>query len=262
MSTESKPEYVALSAVKERGWTDTMVRRFLPKPDQTRPNPRYRRAGAPMKLYALDRVERIEATAEFATACEEGAGRRAGAKMAVGTKRARAIKIATTTVIQPLVPLEMDDVIRRARTHYDNRRRDRDDSGSGGYCGNYGPESGDEAEAREEAFVRRITVNYLRHQKTDYDRVLRWVFGRGRGGRYVPHHPGSCTHCHWGRLPVAAGQTHEIPLGKRRGSATDRAIAAPNVLLRPRTVVFQANFMRLPCPWLAEECESQNQVRS
>lgn len=42
---------------KERGWTDSLIARFLGEPDKTRPNPHYRTNGAPMRLFALKRVE-------------------------------------------------------------------------------------------------------------------------------------------------------------------------------------------------------------
>lgn len=54
---DKKPEYLSTLKLKERGWTDGMIRRFLGEPDATRPNPHYKCA-APMKLYELKRVER------------------------------------------------------------------------------------------------------------------------------------------------------------------------------------------------------------
>ena len=42
-----------------------MVRDFLGEPDRTPPNPHYR-AGPPMRLYDLKRIEQAEATPEFA----------------------------------------------------------------------------------------------------------------------------------------------------------------------------------------------------
>ncbi|WAP50852.1 hypothetical protein OL239_12755 [Arthrobacter sp. ATA002] len=55
---------IANDLKKERGWTDTQIKTFLPEPDQTARNP-FSRKAAPMKLYALERVEAIEVTAEY-----------------------------------------------------------------------------------------------------------------------------------------------------------------------------------------------------
>jgi len=47
----------------ERGWTDKLLKIFLPEPDLKRPNPNYRSA-APMLLFDLDKVKTIEKTEE------------------------------------------------------------------------------------------------------------------------------------------------------------------------------------------------------
>src|SRR2546429_7280232 len=52
------------SALKERGWTLALIKKFLGEPDDTRENPHYRSA-APMRLYTIDRVEVIEKTPDF-----------------------------------------------------------------------------------------------------------------------------------------------------------------------------------------------------
>jgi hypothetical protein len=56
---------VTLSTLKERGWTDAAVRRWLDQEDAALPNPYYRSVGAPMRLFVLRRVEAVEATPEF-----------------------------------------------------------------------------------------------------------------------------------------------------------------------------------------------------
>jgi hypothetical protein len=61
----SECKLVTLSTLKERGWTNAAVRRWLGQEDATLPNPYYRSAGAPMRLFVLRRVEAVEATPEF-----------------------------------------------------------------------------------------------------------------------------------------------------------------------------------------------------
>jgi hypothetical protein len=56
---------ITMSEVLERGgWNRRLIDRLLGAPDRLAPNPRYRRA-APMRLYALDRVEAAEKAGAF-----------------------------------------------------------------------------------------------------------------------------------------------------------------------------------------------------
>lgn len=84
-ATKENMKLLTLTQVKERGWTASLVENFLGTPDVTKTNPLYRSA-APMKLYAKERVEAIEATSEF---------QQARAKVAVrsqATQRAAAVR--------------------------------------------------------------------------------------------------------------------------------------------------------------------------
>ena len=52
--------------LKDRGWSASAIKLLLPvEPDDTRDNPRYARAGAPMKLWLKTRVHRVEMTKRF-----------------------------------------------------------------------------------------------------------------------------------------------------------------------------------------------------
>ena len=48
--------YYRNSELKQRGWTDGLIKKFLPKPDETKTNPVIKSA-APMKLYKIKRVK-------------------------------------------------------------------------------------------------------------------------------------------------------------------------------------------------------------
>ena len=62
-----RPAYLSARELKERGWTERLIRIYLPQPDKTVPNP-YRAAGAPKRLYAATKVAQIERDlAEFQT---------------------------------------------------------------------------------------------------------------------------------------------------------------------------------------------------
>lgn len=81
-------DLLAKSDLKKRGWTDSLIKRFLPEPDEIRPNPKYRSA-APMILYLAARVAAIEADCDFQAAMTETKCRQDHVARAVKTKRAR-----------------------------------------------------------------------------------------------------------------------------------------------------------------------------
>jgi hypothetical protein len=55
-----------ITELKERGWTTTAIKRFLPaEPDYSVPNPHYKNAGEPMKFWLKARVHRVENTKRF-----------------------------------------------------------------------------------------------------------------------------------------------------------------------------------------------------
>lgn len=56
--------YLSKTKLRERGWTDNLIERFLSKPDRTGPNP-HDPASPPIPLYLLTRVERVEASAAY-----------------------------------------------------------------------------------------------------------------------------------------------------------------------------------------------------
>jgi hypothetical protein len=79
--------YLTMTGVRERGWTDAMIREYLGEPDATRPNPRYSSA-APMKLYLAERAEVTEASPDWGERMTRGARRRAAGVAVAGRRRA------------------------------------------------------------------------------------------------------------------------------------------------------------------------------
>ena len=163
-------EYLTKTMVKERGWSDTMIDKFLPKPDQIKDNPKYKCA-APMKLYGKKRVERIEAKPTFLDAKEKSAVRRIGAKKAVVTKRRVTVEEAERVPILPPAIIPKDELTRKAIQHHNNRQagfavRRRDYDWRSASLGD------------NPGLLNRLCVNYLRHQCTTYDHVLAEFVGR------------------------------------------------------------------------------------
>jgi hypothetical protein len=79
-------ECAGAPALKQRGWTEAMIRDLLGAPDLTVKNPHYSSA-APMRLWRLRRAEEIEASPEFARERERAGRRRAGAARAAETRK-------------------------------------------------------------------------------------------------------------------------------------------------------------------------------
>jgi hypothetical protein len=79
-------ECVGAPVLRERGWTESMIRDLLGEPDTTRDNPYYKCA-YPMRLWRLQRAEAIEVTPEFAARRARGAVQCASAAKGAETRR-------------------------------------------------------------------------------------------------------------------------------------------------------------------------------
>lgn len=164
----TKEAFCTRSTLKQRGWTESAIARFLDPHDREAPNPHYRKA-APMRLYRLARVEAAEQSDDYRAYAAATAGRRTGAKRAAATKRERLLAEVEAWRIE--VPaMDLERVRRRAIRAYND------------YHEMLLFERGHDYEratlGSDRAFLDRITVNYLRHELTPYDDRLRDLFGR------------------------------------------------------------------------------------
>jgi hypothetical protein len=73
---------LSVPELRERGWTESLIKRFLKDPDKLVKNPHYSSA-APMRLYLKRRVEKAEGKQTFAEA------------KAIAAKRSQAGKVAS-----------------------------------------------------------------------------------------------------------------------------------------------------------------------
>ena len=158
-----KKKYITTSVLKEHGWTATMIERFLKTPDAYKQNPCYRSA-APMKLYDPARVKRIERTKVFKETLEESAKRKQSAQKAVETKRQKALEYAKTVDITIPV-MDFDRLRVLACRHYNNLHY------NDLHFMLADPKSSDPD------FLGRITVNYLRHECSEYEDYLVDIYG-------------------------------------------------------------------------------------
>ncbi|WP_146070471.1 hypothetical protein [Arthrobacter sp. 08Y14] len=147
---------IANDLKKDRGWTDTQIKTFLPEPDQTARNP-FSRKAAPMKLYALERVEAIEATPEYQKAREASRTRQIAARTRALAKKKEAVAAAQALELS-IVPEPWQEMQDKAIAHFNSRLR-RSQS----------PASRNTSKAR----LDRLTVNYLRHKQTSYEEELK-----------------------------------------------------------------------------------------
>lgn len=157
-------EFFAQSELKERGWTDTAIRRFAGEPDETRRNPHYRCA-APMKFFKAVRIIELEATPDFLAWLAKSEKRKASAKIgaekAVETKRRRTIEYVEDAEVK-IPSISYDELVRRACESYNDAVRF-----------DWNREHLWEATADSDPlFLRRICVNFLRHECTEYDDTL------------------------------------------------------------------------------------------
>lgn len=156
--------------VLARGWTRAMVTRLLDPADERRPNPFYRSA-SPMHLYRLDRIERAEAGEEFTRLARTARLRSARARATAGRRR-EALLAEVRGVAITLPSLSAENLARAAVRHRNDREAER--------CyllpdQHYEPATVEGVDART---LARWQVNYLRHQQSGYDALLRRVAGR------------------------------------------------------------------------------------
>lgn len=148
----------------EKGWTDGLIKKFLPKPDLELPNPYYKKA-ANMKYYKLTRISKIEKTELFNLEFEKTKNYKKTAKKAVETK--------TNKLVEEIEKIEISipkmseiDLINKAVDHYNMFHLSRGDFK---YVDtNYTTFSDD--------FIKRISENYLRHCLTPYEKQLRALY--------------------------------------------------------------------------------------
>ena len=158
----SPDRVLTLAALRARGWSRAMIERLLGEPDRTRRNRRYRR-GPRLHLYGAARVEACEATAEFAVLAGRAERRRSAALKAAQARCARLLEQVAAMPIT-VTALPPDELRRAAIENYNGMTRHRRKRRAGA--------------DRGRRFLARITVNYIRHRLTGYDRALAAAAGK------------------------------------------------------------------------------------
>lgn len=162
-------EYLSRGKLKERGWTDNIIKKFMPLCDKEKKNPYYASA-SPMKLYLLERVKKIEDTDKFKKEFIESQPRKKASKKAVETKLQKIrdyIKNLRITVEK----MPIDIIKKKAIKDYNDFKEAIE------------IERGDidyqKATINSDTlFLNRICVNYIRHNLTIYENELEKIFGK------------------------------------------------------------------------------------
>lgn len=165
-----KTKFLTKSALlKERGWTNSLIKAFLRSPDQMKPNPRYKCA-APMLLYKESRIKRIEGTQKFKKKLEKVLSKKIAAQKAVETKLNKLISYLDSVEIN-LITLSKEDLIDQACKHYNQLQNIR------AYQGLKYSDI-DATKNSDLSFLKRICVNFLRHELTSYEDHLEEMSGK------------------------------------------------------------------------------------
>ena len=172
-----KPEYISISGLKgKRQWTDSLIKKFLGKPDKLSKNPHYACA-APVNLYDLERVIAVENTAEFKEAIAISKVRSLKAKEVAN----KVVKQKTTNLCQFVLEntelylpnLSKEELIKKACKHYNWNKSE--------WLISRNRESEEFIPATPNSpgvFLKRIVLNYLRHECSDYEGVLDYTTGK------------------------------------------------------------------------------------
>lgn len=163
---DERPALLTAKDLRERdaAWTEAAIRRFLGEPDQLKKNPFYRTA-APMRHYLQERVEKVEATDEWASWRTRSLKRSTAARQVAKRKEDDLLQEVSRVRISVSAPPGLGTVRKAAVNHFNERSAER-----ALWRGDieYEPATLDS----DRQFLDRITVNYLRHECTTYDDVL------------------------------------------------------------------------------------------
>ncbi|HET8938486.1 MAG TPA: hypothetical protein VFN67_33810 [Polyangiales bacterium] len=160
---QPEAQYYLQRDLLDRGWSKTAIARVLGEPDE-----RQRRYGG--GVYCRYLVDRVHAAERERTDWRKSEKRSASAVSGAETKREQLLHIVEAIAIEiPTFDPEDHDrndelLVGASIEHYNDRNID--------------PDRVLASETDSPEFLRRITVNYLRHRCTPYDAQLSRQFGK------------------------------------------------------------------------------------
>lgn len=162
MKENIKKQYLSLSSLKQRGWSESIIKNMCLLPDKEVTNPYYKSAST-MKLYDLHKVEALEEADEFRVLLEKAENRKKSSAKAVNTKMQK-MKEFVHSIEIVLPEYSNDTIYRKAVRHYNEYHFPYK------YIVSY--------EAVDRETLIRITSNMIRHTLTDYEEILRDKYGK------------------------------------------------------------------------------------
>lgn len=166
---KNNQQYYSVPNLIERGWTKALIAKFAGAHDCERKNPMFASAGAPMRFWQMEKIERIEATPEFQAAKAKAAGRSAAGKKVAQMKREEILAAIDAMQIN-VAQMSAEELLHNAINSYNEFGQE------------LALERGIDREAAtpdsDPLFLLRIQVNYLRHNETQYDSQLAALYGK------------------------------------------------------------------------------------
>lgn len=162
-------EYISKAKVKERGWTDKLIKKFMGLSDKEKKNPVFPSA-SPMQLYSLSRIKKIERSNSFIDEKKKSEIRKKASRKAITTKKKK-IKDYIENLNITIKKIPLKKIKKNAIFEY-NKFKNNMSIERGSY--NF-----EEINGKEDIdFLYRIYVNYIRHNLTIYEDKLKKIFGK------------------------------------------------------------------------------------
>ena len=142
--------FITKTQLKERGWTDSLIKRFLVEPDKRKPNFRYG-GDSEIHLYCLERVTTIEVCERFKAEKSKSNTRSEKSKSIKDQMKIATVEAAESLIVNIEI-VDKNNLLKLAIENYNERNWSKSASVND-----------------SEAFLDRIVVNYIRHCLTTYD---------------------------------------------------------------------------------------------
>lgn len=161
-SAEEQSRMINLTGLKERGWTDSMIKKLLSDPMLFQ-NPQYRRA-APMKKWWLEEVETVEQTKEFQRLFEKAQVRKTAGSIAAFKRKQTTLDQITEITNNLQVHIWPENLLEQETF----AAKEEMEMQKGHYSDVYNV---------QDNVLNRWKVNFIRHNLTNYEDVLSSLYG-------------------------------------------------------------------------------------
>jgi len=170
----SKNNYYTKTELKERGWTESIIKKMEITPDLFKQNPYYKSSPA-MKLYSIESIKKLEKTEQFIKLKEKSEKRKKSAKKAVESKKRKNIKNLNKRIKELEINgsyKKFENLKRDAINYYNCNQWNIPSVYSGKRDANIISEDTDKN------MLKRIMKNFVRHELSNYDDVLIDIKGK------------------------------------------------------------------------------------